>query len=158
VIFGRSVRDAFQRYVEFVVFEELCTQVNRRAGKLMHKYFRDEVICSYKCSAVAMFFFTHPRFSIISRNSGHQAFIVRRAASASTLVVSMALDDYKVVLYRNQPSGWVAEVPSISGCYALMPTKVEALAELEQVFAMIEAEYRDKDRPLPADTTEVVHA
>jgi predicted RNase H-like HicB family nuclease len=52
----------------------------------------------------------------------------------------MALDDYKVVLYRNQPSGWVAEVASVAGCYALMPTRAEALSELEQVFAMIEAE------------------
>lgn len=70
----------------------------------------------------------------------------------------MPLDEYKVVLYRNQPSGWVAEVPSISGCYALMPTRTEALSELEQVFAMIEAEYRQKGEPLPADTTEIVHA
>ena len=52
----------------------------------------------------------------------------------------MSLDDYKVVLYRNQPDGWVAEVPSISGCYALMPTRDEALAELERVFEMISAE------------------
>lgn len=70
----------------------------------------------------------------------------------------MPLDEYKVVLYRNQPSGWVAEVPSISGCYALMSTKTEALLELEQVFAMIEAEFREKGVPLPADTTEIVHA
>jgi predicted RNase H-like HicB family nuclease len=54
------------------------------------------------------------------------------------------LDDYKVVLYRNQPDGWVAEVPSIPGCYALMPTREEALSELEQVFEMIATEYRDK--------------
>ena len=70
----------------------------------------------------------------------------------------MALDDYKVLLYRNQPSGWVAEVPSIPGCYALMPTGAEALAELEQVFAFIEAEFRDTGATLPADTTEIVHA
>ncbi len=70
----------------------------------------------------------------------------------------MALDDYKVLLYRNLPSGWVAEVPSIAGCYALMSTKTEALSELEQVFAMIEAEYRDKGTPLPVDTTEIIHA
>ena len=70
----------------------------------------------------------------------------------------MALDDYKVLLYRNQPSGWVAEVPSIPGCYALMPTRTEALAELDQVFAMIEAEFRETGATLPADTTEVVHA
>jgi hypothetical protein len=39
-----------------------------------------------------------------------------------------------------------------------MPTKAEALSELEQVFAMIEAEYRDKCAPMPTDTTEIVHA
>jgi len=71
---------------------------------------------------------------------------------------NLALDDYKVVLYRNQPFGWVAEVPSITGCYALMPTRPEALSELEQVFALIEAEYRDVGVPLPVDTTEIVHA
>lgn len=52
----------------------------------------------------------------------------------------MSLDDYKVVLYRNQPDGWVAEVPAISGCYALMPTREEALAELAEVFRMISEE------------------
>jgi predicted RNase H-like HicB family nuclease len=62
----------------------------------------------------------------------------------------MALDCFRVVIYRNQPSGWVGEVPAIVGCYALMPTQSEALAELEQVFEMIEAEYRDKGQPLPA--------
>ena len=45
----------------------------------------------------------------------------------------MPLDDYKVLLYRNQPSGWVAEVPSIPGCYALVPTRAEALAELAKL-------------------------
>ena len=53
----------------------------------------------------------------------------------------MSLDNYKVVLYRNQPGGWVAEVPAVRGCYALMPTREEALAELLSVFAMIAAEY-----------------
>lgn len=72
--------------------------------------------------------------------------------------VRMGLDEYKVVLYRNQPSGWVAEVPAISGCYALMPTRAEALLELEQVFAIIEAEFLEKGSPLPADTTEILHA
>jgi predicted RNase H-like HicB family nuclease len=70
----------------------------------------------------------------------------------------VTLDNYKVVLYRNQPDGWVAEVPSISGCYALMPTREEALAELSRVFEMIAAEYREKGQSLPADTTEIVHA
>ena len=70
----------------------------------------------------------------------------------------MALDNYKVVLYRNEPEGWVAEVPSLTGCYALMPSRTEALSELEVVFTMIEAEYRDLGRQLPVDTTEIVHA
>lgn len=70
----------------------------------------------------------------------------------------MTLDDYKVVLYRNQPDGWVAEVPAIPGCYALMPTKEEALRELECVFAMIAGEYRDRGASLPLDTTEIAHA
>lgn len=70
----------------------------------------------------------------------------------------MGLDDYKVVIYRNQPNGWVAEVPSIPGCYALMSTRAEALLELESVFAMIESEFRDRGEPLPVDTTEIVRA
>ena len=70
----------------------------------------------------------------------------------------MTLDDYKVVLYRNQPEGWVAEIPAISGCYALMPTKEDALAELERVFDMIAAEYRETGNSLPLDTTEIARA
>lgn len=68
------------------------------------------------------------------------------------------MDDYKVVLYRNQPSGWVAEIPSIPGCYALMPSRSEALTELEQVFAVIAAEYREQGIAMPVDRTEIVHA
>jgi predicted RNase H-like HicB family nuclease len=70
----------------------------------------------------------------------------------------MSLDDYKVVLYRNQPDGWVAEVPAIRGCYALMPTREEALAELGDVFAPIAAEYSEKGLPLPVDSTAIVNA
>ena len=70
----------------------------------------------------------------------------------------MSLDDYKVVLYRNQPDGWVAEIPAVQGCYALMPTREEALAELADVFEMIEAEYREKGLSLPADSTAIVNA
>ena len=51
----------------------------------------------------------------------------------------MTLDNYKVVLYRNQPDGWVAEVPAISGCYALMPTREEALAEVARVLGKMES-------------------
>jgi predicted RNase H-like HicB family nuclease len=70
----------------------------------------------------------------------------------------MSLDAYKVILCRNQPDGWVAEVPAIRGCFALMPTREEALAELEGVFEMIAAEYDEKGLPLPADNTAIVNA
>lgn len=71
---------------------------------------------------------------------------------------SMSLDDYKMVLYRNAPSGWVAEVPSIPGCHALMPTREAALAELAAVFQMIAEEYDERNQTLPVDTTEIIHA
>ena len=70
----------------------------------------------------------------------------------------MSLDDYKVVLYRNQPGGWVAEIPAIQGCYALMPTREEAVAELSCVFEMIAAEYGEKGLSLPSDSTAIVNA
>ena len=69
----------------------------------------------------------------------------------------MSFDDYKVVLYRNQPGGWVAEVPAIPGCYALMPAREEALVELAAIFRLISEEYEERNQPLPADTTDVVH-
>ncbi len=70
----------------------------------------------------------------------------------------MGFDDYKLVIYRNQPDGWVAEIPAIPGCYALMDTREQALEELKGVFEMIAEEYREQGRALPADTTEIVHA
>jgi predicted RNase H-like HicB family nuclease len=68
------------------------------------------------------------------------------------------IDDYKTVLYRQEDGSWVAEIPAIPGCYALMPTRESALAELADVFQMIAAEYHEKELPLPADTTEIIHA
>ncbi|MBZ5635849.1 MAG: type II toxin-antitoxin system HicB family antitoxin [Acidobacteriia bacterium] len=70
----------------------------------------------------------------------------------------MGFDDYKVVLYRNQPQGWVAEIPAIPGCHALMSTREEALAELAAVFQLISEEYKERNQALPVDTTEIVHA
>jgi len=59
----------------------------------------------------------------------------------------------------SEPAGWlVAEVPAIRGCYALMPTLEEALAELRGVFEMIAAEYGEKGLSLPADSTAIVNA
>ena len=70
----------------------------------------------------------------------------------------MSFEDYKVVLYRNQPDGWVAEIPAIPGCHALMATREEALVELAAIFRLIAEEYRARRETLPADTTEIVHA
>jgi predicted RNase H-like HicB family nuclease len=70
----------------------------------------------------------------------------------------MSVGNYKTILYRQEDGSWVAEIPAIPGCYALMPSREEALAELSSVFEMISEEYRDKGIPLPADTTEIVHA
>lgn len=70
----------------------------------------------------------------------------------------MKLGDYKTVLYRQEDGSWVAEIPAISGCYALMPTREEALAELSSVFDMIAAEYRERRISLPSDTTEIMPA
>jgi predicted RNase H-like HicB family nuclease len=68
------------------------------------------------------------------------------------------IGDYKIVLYRQDDESWVAEIPAIFGCHALMPTRQDALSELENVFAMIAEEYRESGRPLPEDTAEIVHA
>ena len=70
----------------------------------------------------------------------------------------VSFEDYKLVLFRNQPDGWIAEIPAIAGCYALMPTRDEALTELANVFRLISEEYADRNQPLPADTTAIVNA
>jgi predicted RNase H-like HicB family nuclease len=70
----------------------------------------------------------------------------------------MKLEDYKTVLYRQQDGSWVAEIPAIAGCYALMQTREAALAELSNVFDLIAEEYRQKGLALPSDTTEIVNA
>lgn len=70
----------------------------------------------------------------------------------------MKFENYKIVLYRQDDGSWVAEIPSLPGCYALMLTREEALTELAGVFRMIADEYKAKGLALPADTTEIVHA
>ena len=70
----------------------------------------------------------------------------------------MKLEDYKTILYRQEDGSWVAQIPAIPGCYALMDTREAALAELNQVFAMISEECLHKGLNLPADTTEIVNA
>ncbi len=69
----------------------------------------------------------------------------------------MTFQDYKSDLYRQEDGSWVAEIPAIPGCYALMPSREEALAELSCVFEMICDEYRYKHLLLPADTSNQGH-
>jgi predicted RNase H-like HicB family nuclease len=68
------------------------------------------------------------------------------------------LEDYKTILYRQEDGSWVAEIPAIPGCHALMDTRETALAERNKVFVMIAREYLPKGLNLPADTTEIVNA
>jgi len=70
----------------------------------------------------------------------------------------MGFDDYKVVLYRQDDGSWVAEIPALGGCYALMDTREAALAELQHVFDLIAQQHQDRAQALPEDTTEIVHA
>ena len=70
----------------------------------------------------------------------------------------MTHEDYKTVLYRQNDGSWVAEIPAIPGCYALMESREAALTELAKVFALIAEEYRQKGQSLPADSTEIINA
>lgn len=70
----------------------------------------------------------------------------------------MKFEDYKTILYRQEDGSWIAEIPAISGCYALMPTRDEALIELSSAFKMIAEEYSERGAALPDDSTEIVHA
>jgi predicted RNase H-like HicB family nuclease len=47
----------------------------------------------------------------------------------------MQFEDYKIILYRQDDGAWVAEIPSVPSCYALMHTREAALAELADVFS-----------------------
>lgn len=70
----------------------------------------------------------------------------------------MGLEDYKVVLYRNHSDGWVAEIPAIAGCHALVPAPEQAFAKLAELFGIIEQEYREQGKQMPAGAVESVSA
>jgi predicted RNase H-like HicB family nuclease len=72
------------------------------------------------------------------------------------MAAEKTLADYKIVLYTQEDGSWVAEVPAIAGCYALMTSREQAIRELEKVFAMIREEYAETGKPLPADHTELL--
>lgn len=62
-----------------------------------------------------------------------------------------SLFDYKVVLYRQPDGSWAAYAPAIAGCHAVMPTRDEVLAELQNVFEMIQEEREAAGQTMPAD-------
>jgi predicted RNase H-like HicB family nuclease len=70
----------------------------------------------------------------------------------------MKFEDYRIILYRQDEGSWVAEIPSMPSCYALMETREEALAGLAQVFKMIEESDGERGMALPAASTEIVNA
>jgi hypothetical protein len=45
----------------------------------------------------------------------------------------MTHEDYKTVLYRQDEGFWVAEIPAIPGCYALMTSREDALTDWENL-------------------------
>lgn len=62
----------------------------------------------------------------------------------------MSFGDYKIALYRQEDGAWMAEISAISGCYALMPRREEALVVLGTVFDMIAEEYRERGLTMPS--------
>jgi|HubBroStandDraft_6_1064221.scaffolds.fasta_scaffold136566_1 hypothetical protein len=57
-----------------------------------------------------------------------------------TFTTTMKFEDYEPILYLQTYGSWVAEIPAIPSCYALMETHEAAIAELPNVFAMISEE------------------
>ena len=51
-----------------------------------------------------------------------------------------------------------ATYPRVLAYARSMASREDALAELQRVFELIEDEYREQGKDLPADTTEIVHA
>jgi predicted RNase H-like HicB family nuclease len=54
----------------------------------------------------------------------------------------MAFENCEIEFYRQEDGSWAAEISTLSGCYALMPTREQALEELKLVFQMICEEIR----------------
>ena len=65
------------------------------------------------------------------------------------------VNDHNIVLYRQSDGWWVAQTPAIDGCWALMPTREEALDELQLVFEMIWEEHQERGEAMPANRERV---
>jgi len=68
---------------------------------------------------------------------------------------SLRFEDYKIVLRCQEDGAWIAEIPCIPACFAVMPTYEEAALELVRVFEVIAAEYLAKGLSLPTDDVQV---
>ena len=66
------------------------------------------------------------------------------------------LQEYTIVIRPDDNGTFVAYVPAISGCHAWGHTSEEASTELVNVFDMIQEEYQEEGRSLPADVELVV--
>jgi predicted RNase H-like HicB family nuclease len=64
----------------------------------------------------------------------------------------MDIEGYEIEIWRQDDGSWVAEIPAVSGCYALMATREQAPEELKDVFRMICEENREKGIPNPPVT------
>jgi predicted RNase H-like HicB family nuclease len=60
------------------------------------------------------------------------------------------IPDYQTLVFFRD-DGWVAEIPALPGCWAIGPTREQALWELGHVFREILAEHQRVGRSLPED-------
>jgi hypothetical protein len=70
----------------------------------------------------------------------------------------MKFEDLRLFSIARMAPGSPKFLQSRGVTHALMKTRREALAELSNVFEMIEDEYREKGQKHPADSTEIVDA
>jgi hypothetical protein len=70
----------------------------------------------------------------------------------------MSLDDYKVVLYKTNPKGGLRKYRRSLVVTRSCPRGRPLSPEVAAVFQVIAEEYAERGQPLPADTTEIVHA
>jgi len=64
----------------------------------------------------------------------------------------MKFEAYSTICHQQDAGSWVAEIPAIASCDALMPTREEALPEPRRVSGMIEEEFREKGLALSEDS------
>ncbi len=62
------------------------------------------------------------------------------------------VSDYNIVLFRQSDGWWVARVPAVEGCFALMPTREAALDELQLVFEMILEEHQARGEAMSSSS------